>query len=69
MIESHSLSEHLFRLAAEAANQGKNRKALEYLEQVLIMNPKHAMAWCLKRNCLDKLGWRLEALRSCNAAI
>ena len=55
MIESHSLSEYLFREAVEAANQGKDKKALEYLEQVLTMNPKHTMAWCVKGNCLYKL--------------
>jgi hypothetical protein len=44
MIESHSLSEHLFGEAVKAAKSGEYRKALHYIEQVLIMNPRHAKA-------------------------
>jgi alkyl sulfatase BDS1-like metallo-beta-lactamase superfamily hydrolase len=44
MIESHSLSDSLFAEAEKAARDGEYTKALEYLDQVLIMNPRHARA-------------------------
>ncbi|MDD1679949.1 MAG: tetratricopeptide repeat protein [Methanomicrobiales archaeon] len=61
--------EYLFQAAAEAANEGENNKALEILEKVLSTNPKHAMAWQVKANCLDSLGKCKEALQSYDAAI
>jgi tetratricopeptide (TPR) repeat protein len=61
--------EYLFQIAAEAANDGAYEKALEYLEQVLNTNPKHAMAWHVKGDCLDNLGKCEEALRSYDTAI
>jgi tetratricopeptide (TPR) repeat protein len=71
MIDSASIYdvEYLCRAAAEAANGGENEKALTYLEQVLITNPQHAMAWCEKGNCLDYLGRCEEALQSYDRAI
>ena len=64
LFESHGLSEHLFGLAEEAANHGEYKKALEYLEQVLIMNPKHLRAWRVKGICLYNLGKCEEPLHS-----
>ncbi|MDD1672981.1 MAG: tetratricopeptide repeat protein [Methanomicrobiales archaeon] len=69
MIEPISDSEYLFRVAAEAANEGEHKKALDYLEQVLTTNPNHAKAWCIKGNCLDCLGQYEEAVRSYNTAL
>lgn len=59
----------LFRTATEAANKGENKKAIEYLEQVLNSNPKHAMAWHVKGNCLDMMGDYAEALISYDTAL
>jgi tetratricopeptide (TPR) repeat protein len=61
--------EYLYQLAAEAANEGESKKALDVIEQVLSTNPKHAMAWHVKANCLDDLGKCEEALRSYDTAI
>jgi tetratricopeptide (TPR) repeat protein len=61
--------EYLFRMAEEAANQGNNKQALEYLVQVLNTNPKHAMAWHEKGNCLDMLENYGEALLSYDTAL
>ena len=69
MIESHSLSDYLFGIASEAANRGEYKKALHYLEQVLIMNPRHTRAWCIKGHCLYHLGKCKEALHSYYNAI
>jgi alkyl sulfatase BDS1-like metallo-beta-lactamase superfamily hydrolase len=55
MIESHSLSEHLFGIAEKAANRGEYKKALEFLEQILIMNPRHTKARCEKEKCIQQL--------------
>jgi tetratricopeptide (TPR) repeat protein len=64
LFESHGLSEHLFGLAEDAANHGEYTKALKYLEQVLIMNPKHCGAWRVKGICLYNLGKCEEPLHS-----
>jgi alkyl sulfatase BDS1-like metallo-beta-lactamase superfamily hydrolase len=56
MIESHSLSEHLFGVAESAVIRGDYKKALEFLEQVLIMNPRHVKARCEKEKCIQQLG-------------
>ncbi len=45
--------EYVFRVAEEAVNHGENDKAFKYLVQVLNTNPKHALAWHVKDNCLD----------------
>jgi tetratricopeptide (TPR) repeat protein len=66
MIESLPISdiEYLYKAAAEAANAGEDTKALEYLDRVLSSNSYHAMAWCVKGNCLDNLDRCEEALDS-----
>ena len=69
MTESLSDIEYLFRIAAEAANEGEHKKALDYLEQVLTTNPNHAKAWQVKGNCLDCLGQYEEAIRSYDTSL
>jgi tetratricopeptide (TPR) repeat protein len=66
MIESLPIYdiEYLYKAAAEAANAGEDARALEYLERVLNRNSHHAMAWCIKGNCLDNLDRCEEALGS-----
>ncbi len=54
--------QYLYHMATEAANSGDNNSAFEYLEQVLSMDPKNAMAWQVKGNCLDCEGKCKEAL-------
>lgn len=66
LVESHGLSDHLFGFAEEAADRGEYRKALKYLEQVLIMNPKHSRAWHMKEICLHNLGKCEEPLDNYN---
>jgi tetratricopeptide (TPR) repeat protein len=56
-------------MAEEAANLGNNKQALEYLVQVLNTDPKHAMAWHVKGNCLDMLENYGEALLSYDTAL
>jgi tetratricopeptide (TPR) repeat protein len=67
----HSLSNgnYLFWVASEVANRGEHKEALNYLEQVLTTNPKHAMAWHVKGNCLDSLGQYDKAVRSYDYAL
>jgi tetratricopeptide (TPR) repeat protein len=60
---------YLYWVASEAANEGEYKTALQYLEQVLSTNPKHAMAWHVKGNCLDCLGQYEEAARSYDVAL
>jgi tetratricopeptide (TPR) repeat protein len=61
--------EYLFSMAEEAANQGDNEKAVKYLVQVLNTNPRHAMAWHVKGNCLDMMENYGEALLSYDNAL
>jgi tetratricopeptide (TPR) repeat protein len=67
----HSLSNgnYLFWVATEAANRGEYKDALNYLEQVLATNPKHAMAWHVRGNCLDSLGQYQQAVQSYDSAL
>lgn len=60
---------HDYHIATEAATEGDNEKALEYLERVIATYPKHAMAWQIKGNCLDFLGRCEEALKCYDTAI
>jgi tetratricopeptide (TPR) repeat protein len=54
--------QYLYHRATEAANSGDTDSAFEYIEQVLSMDPKNAMAWQVKGNCLDCAGKCDEAL-------
>lgn len=65
----NSNTEYIFRMAAESANTGNSKKALEYLDQVISANPAHSMAWQVRGNCLDVLGKCDEAIRSYDKAI
>ena len=42
-----------YMLATKAANEGDNPKALEHIEKVIATDPKYALAWHVKGNCLD----------------
>ncbi|MDD1677800.1 MAG: tetratricopeptide repeat protein [Methanomicrobiales archaeon] len=61
--------EYLYKAGAEAASEGETEQALHFIEQVLRMNPKHAKAWNIKGNCLDRMGKCEDALSSYDAAI
>jgi tetratricopeptide (TPR) repeat protein len=61
--------DYLFRIGEEAAAEGETDKALHFIEKVLSINPKHAEAWNIKGNCLDRKGSCEDALSSYDTAI
>jgi Putative Zn-dependent protease, contains TPR repeats len=61
--------DYLYNVATEAANAGEDTEALAYLDRVLASNPRHAMAWCVKGNCLDSLDRCEEALDAYDRAL
>jgi tetratricopeptide (TPR) repeat protein len=61
-IGSSQEAQYLYYRATEAANSGDTYSALEFIEQVLRLDPENAMAWQVKGNCLDCEGKCEEAL-------
>jgi len=67
--EISSEGAYFYTLATDAANEGDNPKALEYIEKVIATDPKYALAWHVKGNCLDGIGRCDDALKCYNTAI
>ena len=61
--------DYLYRAGEEAYAEGDTPKALHYLDRVLEEDPKHAMAWMCKGNCLDRMSQFEDALKSYDMAI
>jgi tetratricopeptide (TPR) repeat protein len=57
------------RLATRSAQEGGNLQALEYIDKVIVTNPKCSMAWQVKGNCLNELGRHREAVECYDTAI
>jgi len=60
---------YFYKLATDAANKGDNPRALEHIKKVIATDPKYALAWHIKGNCLDEIGQCEDALKCYQTAI